>query len=90
MAPFGGEHPGTEEGSQILSVFTDEEVFRGLPLPEEEDIPMVSATTDVTTTTDIPSATDVPEAQPVPKAMPEEKAPKFAGWEKIIHPSQPV
>ena len=71
--------------------FTDEEVLRGVPLPEEEeDSPMVSATADVTTTVNIPSATDAPEAQPVLKAMLEEKAPKFARWEKIIHPSQPV
>ena len=70
--------------------FTDKEVFRGVPLPEEEeDSPMISAATSITTTAKIPSATNVHEAQPVPKAMPEEKAPKFAGWEKIIHPSQP-
>ena len=71
--------------------FTDEEVFRGVPLPEEEeDSPMVSTTTGITTTANIPGTTDVTEEQPVPKATPEEKAPKFAGWEKIIHPSQLV
>ena len=63
--------------------FTDEEVFRGVPLPEEEeDSPMVSATASITTIAGIPGTTDVPEAQPVLKAMPEEKAPKFARWEK--------
>ena len=34
--------------------------------------------------------TNVPEVQSVLKAMPEEKAPKFARWEKILHPSQLV
>ena len=35
--------------------FTDEEVFRGVPLPkEEENSPMVPATADITTTADIP------------------------------------
>ena len=52
--------------------FTDEEVFRGVDLPEkEESCPMVPATADITT--------DVPEAQPVLKPMPEKKAPKYAG-----------
>ena len=69
--------------------FTDEEVFRGVDLPKkEESCPMVPATADVITTTDIPSATHVPEAQPVPKPMPEKKAPKYARWEKVLHPSQ--
>ena len=71
--------------------FTDEEVFRGVPLPEgEEDSSMVSATIDVTTTADTPGTTNIPEAQPVLKATTEEKASKFARWEKIIHPSRPV
>ena len=71
--------------------FTDEEVFRGVDLPKkEESCPMVPATADITTTANIPGTTNVPEAQPVPKPMPEKKAPKYAGWEKVLHPSQPV
>ena len=71
--------------------FTDEEVFRGVPLPEEEEnSPMDSTTASVTTTADIPGTINAPETHTVLKVMPEEKAPKFARWEKIIHPSQPV
>ena len=63
--------------------FTDEEVFRGVDLPKiEESCPMTPATTDIITTTDIPSS--------VPKPMPEKKAPKYAGWEKVLHPFQLV
>ena len=71
--------------------FTDEEDFRGVDLPKkEESCPMVPATTDVTTTANIPGTTDVPEAQPVLKPTLEKKAPKYAGWEKVLHPSQTV
>ena len=71
--------------------FTHEEVFRGVDLPKkEESCPMVPTTANVTTTADIPSTTDVPEAQPVPNPMPEKKAPKYARWEKVLHPSQPM
>ena len=71
--------------------FTDEEVFRGVDLPKkEESSPMVPTTADITPATNIPAATDVPEVQPVPKPMPEKKAPKYAGWEKILHPYWPV
>ena len=71
--------------------FTDEEVFRGVDLPKkEESCPMVPTTADVTTATDIPGTTNVPEVQPVPKPMPEKKAPKYARWEKILHPFWPV
>ena len=71
--------------------FTDKEVFRGVDLPKkEESCPMVPATTNVTTTADIPGTTNVPEAQPEPIPMPEKKAPKYARWEKVLHPSQPV
>ena len=71
--------------------FTDEEVFRGVDLPKkEESCPMAPATTDVITTTDIPSATNVPETHPVLKPTLEKKAAQYAGWEKVLHPSQPV
>ena len=68
--------------------FTDEEVFRGVDLPKkEESNPKVPATADITPVADIPGATDVPEAQPIPNPTPEKKTPKYAGWEKILHPS---
>ena len=71
--------------------FTDEEVFRGVDLPKKEESgPMIPATTDITPVANIPGATDVPEVQPILKPMPEKKAPKYAGWEKILHPSWPV
>ena len=71
--------------------FTDEEVFRGVDLPKkEESCPMVPATTNITTATDNTGATDVPEVQPVLKPMPKKKAPKYARWEKMLHPSQLV
>ena len=68
--------------------FTDEEVFRGVDLPKkQESCPMLPTTADVTTTANIPGTTDVPEVQPVPKPMPEKKDPKYARWEKVLHPS---
>ena len=71
--------------------FTNEEVFRGVDLPKkEESSPMVLGTTDVTPVTDIPGTTDAPEAQPIPNPMPGKKIPKYARWEKVLHPSQPV
>ena len=66
--------------------FTDEEVFWGVDLLEEEESnTLVTTATDIAATTDIHGATDGPEVPPVPKT-----APKYAGWETIIHPSQPV
>ena len=89
--PIGREHHGTEGGVKFYLSFTDEEVYRGVDLPKkEENCPMVPTTANIITTTDIPGATNVPEVQPVPKPMPEKKAPKYAGWEKVLHPSQPV
>ena len=68
--------------------FTDEEVFRGVDLPKkEESSPMVPTTTNVTPVANIPGTTDVPEAQPILKAMLEKKAPMYAEWEKVLHPS---
>ena len=68
-----------EEVRWYLS-FTDEEVFKGVPLPkeEEEESPQT------------PGPTDLPEAPPVPEPVLEKQAPKFAGWEKVLHPSWPV
>ena len=58
-----------------------------MDLPKkEEGSPIVPATADVTPATDIPGAVNVPEAQPIPNPMPVKKTPKYAGWEKILHP----
>ena len=62
--------------------FTDEEVFRGIDLPEEEES---NPSAHATATTDAPSATDTPEMLPIPKV-----APKYARWGTVIHLSQPV
>ena len=49
-----------------------------LPKEEEEESPQT------------PGATDFSEAHCVPEPVPEERAPKFMGWEKVLHPSWPV
>ena len=56
--------------------FTDEEVFQGIDLPEEE-----GRNPSVPTT----ATTNTPEVPPIPKV-----APKYAGWDMVVHPSQPV
>ena len=59
--------------------FKDEEVFWGIDLPKEEgNNPSVSTTA----ITDAPGTTDTPEAPPIPKA-----APKYTGWDTVVHPS---
>ena len=65
-----------EEVQWYLS-FTDEEVFWGVALPkeEEEDSPQT------------PGPTDFPGAPCMPEPALERRAPKFAGWEKVLHPS---
>ena len=35
-------------------------------------------------------AADISKAPHVPEPPPEERVPKFLGWEKVLHPSQPV
>ena len=60
--------------------FTDEEVFQGVAIPEAEG--EKSSTTS--------SPTDVPKMPPVPELQPKERTPKFMGWDKMLHPAQPV
>ena len=57
--------------------FTDEEVFLGIDLPEEEGS---DPSAPAAATTDVPSTTDTPEMPPIPKA-----APKYARWDTVIH-----
>ena len=60
--------------------FTDEEVFLQVALPKKEEEESLQTSL----------AADIPEAHCVPEPAPEERAPKFLGWEKVLHPSQPV
>ena len=68
-----------EEVRWYLS-FTDEEVFLGVAVPKEEEEKSPQT----------PGPTDFPETPCVPEPVPERRAPKFVGWEKVLHPSQPV
>ena len=67
-----------EEVKWYLS-FTDKEVFWGEALPKEEEDSLQN-----------PCTTDLSEAHCMPESAPEGRAPKFLGWEKVLHPSQPV
>ena len=60
--------------------FTNEEVFWGLALPEKEEKESLK----------ILSPATVPKVPHVLEPPPEERALKFLGWEKVLHPSQPV
>ena len=68
-----------EEVKWYLS-FTDEEVFQGVALPEKdkEDSPQTLC------------ATDVSKAHCTPQPAQEGRVPKFLGWERVLHLSQPV
>ena len=62
--------------------FTDEEVFQGVELPQEE---RSSLSVPPTPTADAPGNIDTPEMPPIL-----EVAPKYARWNMVVHPSQPV
>ena len=62
--------------------FTDEEVLQGVELPQEE---RSSLSVPTAPTTDAPVNINTPETPPI-----SEEAPKYAGWNMVIHPSQPV
>ena len=80
--PSGGEHSRTKERGRILPFLHGQRSFLGIDLPEEEGSnPLAPAAA----TTESPSATNTPEMLPIPKA-----APKYAGWDTVIHPSRPV
>ena len=66
-----------EEIKYYLS-FSNEEVFQGVALPKEDD------QSPETTPANVPKTTCAPEL------VMERRHPKFLGWEKILHPSQPV
>ena len=62
--------------------FTDEEVFWGVELPQEE---RSSLSVPTAPTADAPGNINTPEMPPISEA-----APKYARWNTVIHPSQPV
>ena len=64
-----------EEVRWYLS-FTNKEVFRKVALPKEEEESLQT-----------PGPTDLPEAPCMPEPVLERRAPKFVGWEKVLHPS---
>ena len=68
-----------EEVRWYLS-FTNKEIFKGVALPEEEEEESPQT----------PGPTDLPKAPCMLEPAPERRAPKFVGWEKVLHPSQPV
>ena len=63
-----------EEVKWYLS-FTNEEVFWGVAFPKKEEEE---------------SPKTLSAADHVPEPAPEKRAPNFLGWEKVLHPSQPV
>ena len=67
-----------EEAKWYLS-FSNEEVFWGVVLPKNEE--------DQSPKT---LSANVPKAPYVPESTTERRSPKFLGWEKVLHPSQPV
>ena len=68
-----------EEVRWYLS-FTNEEVFQGVALPKEEEEESLQTS----------GATNLPKAPCMPEPALERRAQKFVGWEKVLHPSQPV
>ena len=79
-----------QEEMRCYLSFSDKEVFKGVVPPEE--------------TSAIPTEEANPQSAMTPTGTPEEQAtvgavrepaaerrsPKFPGWEKVLHPSQPV
>ena len=68
------------EGVKWYLSFTDGEIFWGVALPEKEEEKSLQTL----------FAADIPKAHCALEPAPEERAPKFLGWEKVLHPSQPV
>ena len=62
--------------------FMYKEVFQGIDFPKKEGS---NASVPTAATTDAPGTTDTPDVPPIPKA-----APKYAGWDMVVHLSQPV
>ena len=67
-----------EEVNWYLS-FSDEEVFQGVTLPKKEEGQSPKT-----------ALADVPKAPHAPRSARKRGSLKFLGWEKTLHPSQPV
>ena len=65
-----------EEVRWYLS-FTDEEVFRGVAPPKEEEEESLQTS----------GTTSFPKTPCMPEPVLKRRAPKFVGWEKVLHPS---
>ena len=65
--------------------FSDEEVFKGLALPEETSLKEVTPQSMSTCTLEGGAGTEANR-----ELAGERRAPKFLGWEKFLHPSWPV
>ena len=57
---------------------SEEEVFQGVALPEEDDQSPETA------------PADIPKTPCAPEPTAQRRDPKFLGWENILHPLQPV
>ena len=67
--------------------FSDEEVFKGMVLPEETSAnptEKVNPHSTATTPADTPELTTVKAAR---EPAVERRSPKFPGWQKVLHPS---
>ena len=80
-----------QEGMRCYLFFLDEEVFKGMvPLEETSAILTEEANPQSTGTT--PASTPEEEAIVGVAREPavEKRFPKFLGWEKVLHPFQPM
>ena len=59
---------------------SEEEVFWGVALPKKEEEDSLHTL----------CAADISKTHCAPEPAPEGRDPKFLGWEKVLHPSQPV
>ena len=71
--------------------FSEEEVFKGM-VPPEETSTILTDETDPQSTRTTPAGTPEEEATMGVTREPaeERRSPKFPGWEKVLHPSQPM
>ena len=79
-----------EEMKCYLS-FSDREVFEGVtPLEGMPSSPVEGAESPSMMTVPTATSQEQPVKETPQKPVKERKCPKFPGWEKVLHPSQPV
>ena len=79
-----------EEMGCYLS-FSDEEVFKGMVPPEEmSTIPTEEANCQSTGTTHVGNPEEEATVGVTREPAAERRSPKFPGWEKVLHLSQPM